>query len=242
VIRVLASAAQVAEARANLRAAGLDTSRGWRRAMYALRWRLRFRRAPEPVAVNKSWDVWTMYRTVLEHAPDRAARVFEMGSYNSEIPLALWRAGYRDIRASDFNPLGRAIRWYGNRIDFRCENFYAPDLAPASVDVMTALSVIEHGYDREKLVAAAARLLKPGGLFLFTTDYREEGATVPDTLRPFNLSYRVFSRADIESLVRAAGAAGLELLGAPEWGESEYPVEWQGFRFTFLFVALRKVR
>ena len=241
-IRVLRDAAQVVEARANLHAAGLDTSRGWRRALYALCWRLRFRRAPEPVAVSKSWDVWTMYRTVLEHAPDRATRVFEMGSYNSEIPLVLWRAGYHNIRASDFNPLGRAIRWYGNRIDFRCENFYAPDLAPGSVDVMTALSVIEHGFDQEKLIAAAARLLKPGGLFLFTTDYREEGATIPDTLRPFGLSYRVFSRGDIESLVRAAGVAGLELIGPAEWAASDYPIEWYGFRFTFAFVALRKVR
>jgi SAM-dependent methyltransferase len=183
-----------------------------------------------------------MYRAALEHAPDRTARIFEMGSFNSEIPLVLWRAGYRNIRASDFNPLGRAIRWYGNRIDFRCEDFYAPDLEPGSVGVMTALSVIEHGYDQARLVATAARLLEPGGVFLFTTDYREEGHAIPDHVRPFGLSYRVFSRADIESLVRDAAAVGLELLAPPEWGPSEYPIEWEGRRFTFVFVGLRKRR
>ena len=241
-IRVLQNATQITEARENLRAVGLDTSRGWRRMLYSLRWRIRFRCAPEPVAVGKSWDVWNMYQAILAHMPDRTARVFEMGSYNSEIPLVLWRAGYRDIRASDFNPLGRAIRWYGNRIDFRCEDFYAPEVAPESLDVMTALSVIEHGFDQDKLICTATRLLKPGGLFLFTTDYREEGVAVPETVRPFGLSYRVFSRADIDAIVRAFSAAGLELLAPPEWTSSAYPIEWEGFQFTFVLVGLRKFR
>jgi SAM-dependent methyltransferase len=218
----------------------LDTSRGWRRAIYALRWRLRFRSTPEPVAVNKSWDVWTTYQTILTHMPRRTARVFEMGSYNSEISTVLWCARYHNIRACDFNPLGRASRWYGNRIEFRCEDFYAPDLPSASVDVMTALSVIEHGFHQEKLISIASRLLKPGGLFLFTTDYREEGVIVPETLRPFGLSYRVFSRSDIEALVHAASAAGLELIVSPEWAPSTYPIEWEGFQITFLFVGLQK--
>jgi len=242
VIRVLKDTAQIADAREKLRAAGFDTSRGWRRAMYSLRWRIRFRSAPEPVAVNKSWDVWNMYQAVTGHVPDRTARVFEMGSYNSEIPLVLWRTGYHNIRASDFNPLGRAIRWYGNRIDFRCEDFYNPDLPPASVRVMTALSVIEHGYDQAKLLATASRLLAPGGVFLLTTDYREEGVVIPDDFRAFGLSYRIFSRSNIESLIRDATAAGLELIDTPQWGPSDYPIAWQQWRFTFLFVGLRKVR
>jgi SAM-dependent methyltransferase len=241
-ILVLKDSAQIAQAREQLRVAGLDTSRGWRRAMYSLRWRVRFRCAAEPVAVNKSWDVWNMYQAATAYAPDRSARVFEMGSYNSEIPLVLWRAGYRSIRASDFNPLGRAIRWYGNRIDFRCEDFYNPDLPPASVGIMTALSVIEHGYDQAKLVATASRLLAPGGILLLSTDYREDGAHVPDDFRAFGLSYRIFSRADVESLVRDAAAAGLELISAPEWGPSDYPITWERWRFTFLFAGFRKIR
>lgn len=241
-IRILKGEAQIAEARAKLRATGFDTSRGWRRAVYWLLYLARFRRPAEPVAVGKSWDVWTMYEAVNAHAPDRDALVFEMGSFNSEIPLVLWRAGYRNIRAADFNPLGRCIRWYGNQIDFRHEDFYNPDLKPGSVGVMTAVSVIEHGYDQAKLIATAARLLAPGGVFVLTTDYREDGAPVPADFRAFNLTYRIFSRADLESLVRAAADAGLELLGPAEWGPSDYPIVWEGWRFTFAFVGFRKVR
>jgi SAM-dependent methyltransferase len=183
-----------------------------------------------------------MYQTVLAHAPDRSACVFEMGSFNSEIPLVLWRAGYHTIRASDFNPLGRAIRWYGNRIDFRCEDFYNPDLPPTSVGIMTALSVIEHGYDQDKLLRTATRLLAPGGIFLLTTDYREEGVVVPAEFRQFGLTYRIFSRSDIGALVKSAADAGLEPLGPAEWEPSTYPIEWEGWKFTFVIVGFRKVR
>ena len=241
-ISILKDATEITRAREELRFVGLDTSRGWRRALYSLRWRLRFRCAPEPVAINKSWDVWTMYQSVLTHVPDRSARVFEMGSFNSEIPLVLWRAGYHTIRASDFNPLGRAIRWYGNHIDFRCEDFYRPDLPPGSVNVMTALSVIEHGYQQDKVIGTAARLLAPGGIFLLTTDYHENGVKIPPDFRQFGLSYRIFSRADIEGLVRAADRSGLELLGPTEWESSGYPIEWEGWKFTFVFVGFRKSR
>ena|GEM_PF-3431333 len=239
-IRVLKALSDIAAGRGQLREAGLDSSRGWWRARFSLFWRVRFRGTPEPVAVNKSWDVWTIYQVILAHLPDRSARIFEMGSYNSEISLVLWKAGYRNIRASDFNPLGRAIRWYGNRIEFRSEDFYNPDLPSGSVGAMIALSVIEHGYDQAKLIETACRLLSPGGLLLMTTDFREDGATVPADLRPFGLSYRVFSRVDIESLIRDAAAAGLELIEPPEWGASDYPIHWEQFQFTFILLGFRK--
>ena len=239
-IQILRDRKQIEAARASLRHAGLDTSRGWRRSLYSLRWTLRFRCSPEAVAISKSWDVWTISSAILKHSPDRTSQIFEMGSYNSEIGLALWQSGYRRIRAVDFNPLGRAIRWYGNAIDFRREDFYNPDLAPGSVGVMTAISVIEHGYDQAKLVSTAARLLKPGGLLLLTTDYREDGAKVPEDFRAFGLTYRIFSRADLESLVADAEKAGLEMIGPAEWSDSEYPIRWGDWQFTFAFVGLRK--
>jgi SAM-dependent methyltransferase len=240
VIRVLVNEGQIAEARRSLSRAGCDSSRGWWRFRYVLLFALRFRTWPEPVAVNKSWDVWNILQLVRQAVPDRAASIFEMGSYNSEIPLALWRAGYRRIRAADLNPVGRAIRWYGNAIDFRTEDFHAPDLTPGSVDVMTAVSVIEHGYHQRRLLDTVERLLRPGGVFCLTTDYHQEKLSVPEELRLFGLTYRIFSRSEIEELVAEAGRRGLEPLGDLRWEPSDYPIEWLGRRYTFLLLALRK--
>jgi len=43
-----------------------------------------------------------------------------------------------------------------------------------SFDLLISLSVIEHGIDLNELCKEVSRLLKPGGKFLFTTDYWHE--------------------------------------------------------------------
>jgi SAM-dependent methyltransferase len=239
-IRVLQNESQITQARENLQKASLDTSQGWWRKRYEYIHRLRMGCWPIPVAMNKSWDVWSMYTIIRDHVTDYRSQVFDMGSYNSEIPLVLSKSGYQNIRASDLNPLGRMICWYGRSIDFRCENFYEPDLAPQSVAAMTALSVIEHGYDQAQLIATAKRLLRPGGLLLITTDYHEEKIVIPDTFRPFDMSYQIFSKADVESLLHDANQAGFELVDSAEWANSEHPIRWEGMQYTFVMIGLRK--
>ncbi len=239
-LRVLKNQQTITEARGELRKLGLDTSRGWSRLRFSVFWMLRFRMVPEPVAVIKSWDVLQMTQTVMKHVTDRNALIYEMGSYNSEISLALWRSGFRNIRASDFNPLGRAIRWYGNRIAFHAENFYEPAVELGSCAAIVALSVIEHGYDRENLVRTVDRLLRPGGVFCCTTDYHEEKIEVPITFCAFNLSFLIFSKNDILDLLESFAKVGIFPIESPEWGSSDNPVHWEGYQYSSIFLALRK--
>lgn len=240
-LRILESQTEIDLSRTKLRAMGCDTTHGWRRRMFQFANWVRFRAAAPDVAIEKSWDVLNMLETIEVEKPDRSAQIFEMGSYNSEILLALWQRGYRRIHASDFNPLGRCIRWYGNSIDFRAEDFYAPDLKPGSVDVIVALSVIEHGFDGDRLWATFARLLKPGGIALVSTDYHEAKIPIDPNFRAFNLSYTIFSRAEIEEMMRIATQHGLEPLGSIAWRNSQNPIEFEGHRFTFALMGFRKV-
>jgi SAM-dependent methyltransferase len=239
-LRVLKDMKTIHEARAELRKRGLDTTQGWRRFLFTRLWKLRYSKPPEPVSVIKSWDVLQMTDTILKYVPDKNALIYEMGSYNSEISLALWGSRYRNIRASDFNPLGHTIRWYWNRIDFRAENFYEPALEPGSCSAIVALSVIEHGYDRDQLVKTVDRLLKPGGVFCCSTDYHDPKIHVPDTFRAFDLSFLIFSRQDVQDLLDCFAKVGIEPIEPPEWGESENPIRWEGFQYSFVFFTLRK--
>ena len=239
-IEVLKSQEMIEEARAGLDKLGCDTTHGFARTMFQMRYLLRFRQIPPRVAVNKSWDVLKIVETIEKHKPDKDISIFDMGSFNCEAPVSLWMRGYRNIRASDLNPKGRCINWYGNGINFQCENFYEPGIDDESLDVMTSLSVIEHGWDQKKFIEICMRYLKPGGIVCFSTDFHPEKQPIPEDFRLFNLSYMIFSRAEIESLVRAAEESGLELLGPANWGESEYPINFLEKDFTFIYLAFRK--
>jgi len=62
----------------------------------------------------------------------------------------------------------------GSQLDFRVGDVTALDLPDASVDVVTCFETIEHlsAADQEKLVAEAARVLRPGGLFIASSPNR----------------------------------------------------------------------
>lgn len=240
-LRILKNQAQVDDARLKLRERGCDTSVGASRRLFQFLYLLRFRRAAPDVAINKSWDVYSILDAVEEYAPDRKAKIFDMGSYNCEIPVALWRRGYHNIRASDLNPLGRCINWYGNRIDFHCEDFYSPDLEEESLDIITSLSVIEHGFSQENLLKVCQKYLKKGGLCFLTTDYHKEKIEIDKDFRLFNLSYMIFSQEEIKSFIDQAKNYNLELIGSEEWTDSDYPIEFLDNKMTFILMAFKKV-
>lgn len=242
-IKTLKDKNQIETSRHELRRLGADSSRGFSRRLYQGLFFLRFRKPAEAVAVNKSWDVLQILKVIERHKPDRQSAIYDMGSYNCEIPLALWWRGYRKIFAADFNVIGRSIRWYANRIQFRHENFYESTIQKNSLDVITALSVIEHGFEQVNFFKVCHSLLKPGGLVLLTTDFRREKIEVPASFTIFNLSYMVFSAEDVRSLVKDAEANGFELLkndAEDDWESSENPIEFMGHRMSFIFLGFRK--
>ncbi|MBC7430415.1 MAG: methyltransferase domain-containing protein [Bacteriovorax sp.] len=242
-IEVLKSKEQIREARAELKEAGVDSSTKFARRVYQALYWLRFRKPAEQVAVNKSWDVLTILKTIQKMKPDKNTAIYDMGSYNCEIPLALWWSGYRNIMAADFNPIGRAINWYGNKIQFRQENFYKSTVASQSLDVITALSVIEHGFEQVNFFKVCHGLLKPDGLVLITTDFHAEKIKIDPNFKIFNLSYMIFSNEEILKLVEEAKSNGFELISSElknGWTNSEYPIDFLGHQMSFVFLGFKK--
>jgi SAM-dependent methyltransferase len=240
VIRILKGQPQIEASRKGLVQRGLDSSQGWRRAIFRFFYTIRFRKKPEHVAINKSWDVFTILNEVEKYFPDKKIKIYDMGSFNSEMPIVLWNAGYHHITASDFNPMGRSIRWYGNRINFQCEDFYKPDIPPNSLDVITAVSVIEHGFDEDKILKTFSNLLKKGGVVFLTTDFRDPKTSIPEDFTLYGLSYMIFCKSEITRLVESAAKFGLKLLGESDWQMAEYPIDFLNHKFTFIFVAFQK--
>jgi SAM-dependent methyltransferase len=185
----------------------------------------------------KSWDV---LRTVerIEQSLPRDAPVLDIGAFASELPGALRRAGYTNLAAIDLDPRIQEMPDAG-AIRYVTGDFMATPFADASFSAVTAISVIEHGFDGPRLLGEIGRLLRPGGLFLASFDYWEEKIDTSG-LTAFGMDWRIFSRDEVVAFQHEAEGYGLHTLGEAEFGCDERVVDWNGRRYTFAWIALRK--
>lgn len=210
----------------------LDTSgRAWLRR-YGI-WR-----QPQWGDAVKSWDVLKTIQTI-EAGVARDAALADFGAYCSEVPIALSRLGWTNIVGLD---LERVPRSQLRRLPFelRREDFMASSLPDAAVDVVTAISVIEHGYNGEALFAEVSRVLKPGGLFLASFDYNPEELDTSHVAF-FGMSWTIFSERSLEDLLRTAALNGLHPLGEVDARCQALPIRTMGFDYTFGWLALKKI-
>lgn len=236
-MQVLRTKQQVADARAELARRGLRLDPAWK-----IDWKRRLRRfgvVPSPSVgdVVKSWDVLETVRFA-EANLTKSDPILDIGAYASEVLVALHHAGFDKLTGIDLNPeLSRMP--FGNRIRYVTGDFMATGLPASSFAAITSISVIEHGYDPERLFAEAARLLRPGGCFIASFDYWPDRIDTRGTTY-FGMSWTLFSRDDVADMLRIAERNGLRPTGEVLTDAAERAVSYGGFDYTFGWIALRK--
>lgn len=186
----------------------------------------------------KNWDALGAVATVLAECGP-SAHVLDAGSarYSSVLPwLRLY--GLRDLVGNNLE-FGADVRRDG--VLFRYGDITATDFPPARFDAVTCMSVVEHGVPPEAFLAETARILRPGGLLVISTDY---AADPPDTtgITMYGRQVQIFSPAQIRALVALAAEHGLHLLGELALEHAERPVHWArtGLDYTFIRLAFRR--
>ncbi len=103
------------------------------------------------------------------------------------------------------------------------------------------MSVIEHGVPLDAFVAETARLLRPGGVLVVSTDYDQ---SPPDTTGRFayGVPVHIFSPEEIRKLVAEAQSRGLKLLGELTLEHPERPAHWKRVGLDFTYIRLAFVR
>jgi SAM-dependent methyltransferase len=231
---VLRDQSQILDATANLQRRGLLGPAPEEDLRQRLRRRLR--RDPDPALVAKTWDV---ERAVDAFAGrlDPSDPILDMGCFACDVLPALKRLGYGNLAGIDFNPAVLEMP-YADVIDYKVGDLLSTPWPDGHFAGITAISVIEHGVPDEELCSEISRLLRPGGVFLFTTDYWPQ--KIATTERMFNLDWRIFDQAEIEALLAVAARHDLHPISDPRSvirDTSSPPIHFAGKDYTFLYGA-----
>lgn len=186
----------------------------------------------------KSWDVMRTMEFIMANV-SREAAILDIGAYASEIPCLLHRAGYRQVAAIDLNPEIRRMP-YNNSIRYEIGNFMETPYASQSFDVVTAISVIEHGFDGSRLLKELSRILKPGGYFIASFDYWPEKIDTTG-VKFFDMDWLIFSREDVAAFVKQASDYGLVPFGEMRHEAKDKAISCGGKQYTFAWSVFRKI-
>jgi SAM-dependent methyltransferase len=128
---------------------------------------------------------------------------------------------------------------YQESIDYQTVDFMHTNFAAGSFQAITAISVIEHGFQSKPLLSEVSRLLRPGGYFVASFDYWPEKIDTTG-FRLFGVSWQIFSEAEVAQFVSDAKGFGMEPVGGLKSEISERVIQFEGKNYTFAWVVLQK--
>jgi SAM-dependent methyltransferase len=185
----------------------------------------------------KSWDVLRTVWFLEEHVP-KDVPVLDLGASGCEILPILHRLGYSNLAGIDLDP-GIVNMPHAEAIRYLAADFMNVPREDGSFGCVTAISVIEHGFDAERLLTEMARILRPGGFLVASVDYWPEKIDTTG-IAAYGMDWIIFSREDLQSFLGQAEGFGLQPVGALDFDAGEKVANWMGRSYTFAWIALCK--
>jgi ubiquinone/menaquinone biosynthesis C-methylase UbiE len=186
---------------------------------------------------RKSWDILKTIKLIQGSVAPQAP-VLDIGAYASEVLCALHRLGYSNLTGVDLNPDVARMPYTGS-IRYVLSDFMHMPFQDASFEAITAISVIEHGYQGDRLLHELSRVLKPGGLFIASVDYWPDKIDTTG-ITAFGMDWRIFSKDELKAFMDRAAAFGFSPVGEMSLSASTPLIDWQRKQYTFCWFAIRK--
>jgi len=185
----------------------------------------------------KSWDVLTTLQFI-DKTLSRDAAILDMGAYASEVICALHKMGYSHLSGVDLNP--DVIKMpFSDKINYFVGNFMKMPVADNSMSAVTAISVIEHGFDTRRLLPELQRILKRGGYFIASVDYWPDKIDTHG-LQIFGMDWIIFSKQDLLSFFEEAAKYGFTPYGEMFFEAEQHLIKWNKKSYTFAWLVLKK--
>ena len=233
-VEILKSDAEVKKARIELDRRGLSCLEPW--------WHTQLRRFGLWPGVSvgdaiKSWDVLRTTEFIENHV-SKVHPVLDIGAYASEIPAILHRLGYANLAGVDLNPNLRNMPYAGS-IRYEVADFMQTPFASSSFQAVTAISVIEHGFNAGSLLKEVYRLLRPGGFFIASFDYWPDKIDT-EGIKLFEMSWTIFSADEVIEFIDQAKQHGLYPYSHINLTAGDKVVSHAGKNYTFAWLVLQK--
>jgi SAM-dependent methyltransferase len=191
---------------------------------------------------QKNWDTLKCLHYILSRC-QKTDPILDVGaSLKSVILNWLLLFGYEELFACDLREKGSCYEQ--SKIQFCAQDLCATNYPDSYFSAITSISVIEHGVPAEKYVREMARLLKPGGILLTTTDYWSEpidcsgiypyGENMPEMM--------VMQPSDIQKICQLGEEYGLRPITPINFTTKEKAISWERVQreYTAIFFALEK--
>jgi SAM-dependent methyltransferase len=233
-VEVLKSKAEIEKARRELRRRELSfTSPWWKRLGY----KIGISKAVDVGDELKSWDV---LKTVnfIENNISQSAPILDVGAFASELPCILHNAHYSNLAGIDLNPDITKMP-YADAVRFEVSDFVHTRFEDESFQVITAISVIEHGFNSKLLLAEISRLLRPDGYLIASFDYWPEKVDTSG-ITFFGMDWTIFSEQDVRRFLNEARSYNLTPRGKIDLSGSDRPIKCAHKEYTFAWLVLQK--
>jgi len=186
----------------------------------------------------KNWDALAALAVVLDHTNPTSAVLDAGAEYYSPLLPSLSLYGYQNLVG-----INLAFRKVVRRGPIRYEpgDLTNTRFEPRTFDAITCLSVIEHGVDLDGYFREMARILKPRGILVTSTDYWPEPLST-GSATVYGCPVKIFTESEIRSALELSGRHGFELTGPVDLSAEEKAVRWErvGLDFTYVTFCLRK--
>lgn len=234
-LEVLASVADNSIARAEMKRQGINSITPWVEKV--------LRKAHLVAGVNvgmreKSWDVLRTLQFIEQHV-QKGVPILDLGAYASEVLCSLRKMGFSDLTGIDLNPALCQMP-HNDTIKYVTGDFTETRFMSESFGVITAISVLEHGFCGPKIFREVSRLLRTNGYLIGSIDYWPEKIDT-NGVRAFGLDWTIFSKEDLLALIDEAGKYGLIPVGQLNFEAAERTISWLERDYTFAWLALQKV-
>ncbi len=194
---------------------------------------------PHPNVPEKNWDSLIALNIILQNTRTSAKILDAGGQINSIILTWLYLLGYSNLKCINLSFENRINR---GKIEFIPGDLTRTPYPDNYFDVITCLSVIEHGVNEEQYFEEMYRILKNGGLLITSTDYWETKIETQNKFA-YGKPVYIYDKNSIQNLLNMANNYGFKLFFTQmDYNCQDKVVAWKRFNlhFTYIIFCLQK--